>query len=170
MEPAYQPTDSLHEQRPDQLPGSLKTLTLLTFIGCGIAYLKAVYGFYSNSNIEAQRATLEEAQDKASDNLMASKLIQNSIDMLQKNYDYRYILLLSGILFTTLCLVGALQMRQLKKIGFSLYVIGEITPVVLTAILIGFNLLGGIAAIMGIVVAVVFILLYARQRKYLVHS
>lgn len=170
MEPAYQPTDSVHDPLPNQISGSLKTLTLLTFIGCGIAYLRTVYNFYSNSDIEAQRATLEEAQDKTGDNEMASKLVQNSIDMLQKNYDYRYILLLSGLLFTTLCLVGALQMRKLKKSGFPLYVIGEIAPVVLTATLIGFNLLGGIATIMGTVVAVVFILLYARQRKYLVNQ
>jgi hypothetical protein len=114
-------------------------------------------------------AELEEAQEKLGDNEMANNMMQGSIEMLEKTHEYRYILLLSGILFTTLCLVGALQMRKLKKSGYPLYVIGEITPVILTAALLGFSLVGGITMAVSGIVAIVFVILYSTQRKYLIH-
>lgn len=100
---------------------------------------------------------------------MASKMMEGSLEIMQKTYEYRYILLLSTILFTTLCLIGALQMRKLKKSGFPLYVVGELGPIVINAALIGFSLVGGITTIIGLVVALVFVMLYASQRKYLIN-
>jgi hypothetical protein len=62
-----------------------------------------------------------------------------------------------------------MQMRKLKKSGYTLYVIGEIIPVILTPILLGFSLLGGISMAIGGIVAIVFVILYSTQRKYLIH-
>jgi hypothetical protein len=161
--------NDLFDTRPKGLPGMLNTLTILTFIGCGISYLSAIYSFFTSGNIEKQMAELQEAQDKMGDSELGTKIMESSMEMVQKTYDYRFVLLLSGILFTTLCLIGAMQMRKLKKSGFPLYVIGEIAPVILTVALIGFNLLGGITLIVSGIVAVVFVILYATQRKYLVN-
>jgi|GEM_PF-196814 len=161
--------DVLFNEQPKGLPGMLNTLTILTFIGCGLAYISSIYSFFTSADIDKQLADLEEAQEKMSDNELAAEMMQGSMDMLQKTYDYRYILLLSGILFTTLCLIGAMQMRKLKKSGYTLYVIGEIAPVILTAALLGFSLLGGITMALSGLIAIVFIILYTTQRKYLIH-
>ncbi|HZH00823.1 MAG TPA: hypothetical protein VEY32_07060 [Flavisolibacter sp.] len=166
--PKHNERDLFNEQ-PQGLPGMLNTLTILTFIGCGISYLSTIYSFFTSGDIEKQMADFEEAQEKMGDNEMANNMMQGSIEMLQKTHEYRYILLLSGILFTTLCLIGAMQMRKLKKSGYTLYVIGEIIPVILTPILLGFSLLGGISMAIGGIVAIVFVILYSTQRKYLIH-
>jgi len=145
----------------------LNVLTILTFVGCGLTYLSTLWGFYETTNYENRRAEMEELRDKAGDSGFAARVAQDSLDMLQKSHENRYILLLSGLLFTTLCLVGAFQMRKLKKSGYTLYLIGEITPVIITAALIGFSLVGGISTIFSAVIAVLFIVLYTTQRKYL---
>jgi hypothetical protein len=169
MESTYQSTDLFDQQQPKGLPGMLNVLTILTFIGCGIAYISSIISFFSASNYEKNMAEMEEMQDKMGDNELANSMMQGSVDMMQKTYDYRYIILLSGLLFTTLCLIGALQMRKLKKSGYSLYVIGEIAPIVIMGALIGFSLVGGITILMSLVFAVVFVILYTTQRKYLVN-
>ena len=114
-------------------------------------------------------AEMEEMQDKVGDNELATKMMEGSIEMLHKTHDYRYILLLSGILFTTLCLIGALQMRKLKKSGYTLYVVGELTPLILSAVLLGFSFLGSITIAISALFAIVFVILYSTQRKYLVN-
>lgn len=169
METTNQTNDLFDQQQPKTLPGMLNVLTILTFIGCAIAYIAAIMGFFSANNYEKQLADMEEMQDQMGDNELASRMMEGSVEMLQKTYDYRYILLLSGILFTTLCLVGALQMRKLKKSGYTLYVIGELAPIILTAALIGFSLTGGIMILFSAVFAILFVILYTTQRKYLVN-
>lgn len=169
MESTYQSTDLFDQQQPKGLPGMLNVLTILTFIGCGIAYISSIISFFSASNYEKDMAEMEELQDNMGDNELANSMMQGSVDMMQKSYDYRYIILLSGLLFTTLCLIGALQMRKLKKSGYTLYVIGEIAPIVIMGALIGFSLVGGLTIIMSLVFAVVFVILYTTQRKYLVN-
>ncbi len=169
MEASNHNTD-LFDQQPKTLPGMLHVLTILTFIGCGIAYISALYSFYTSSNYEAQVAKMEEMQDKMGDNNeMAAKMLEGSMAMMQKAHEYRYILILSALLFTTLCLVGALQMRKLKKSGYLLYIIGEIAPIILSAALMGFSLMGGIGIGVAAVFALVFVILYTTQRKYLIN-
>ncbi len=172
MEATNQPTahtNDLFDQQTKGLPGMLNVLTILTFIGCGISYISTIWGFFDSSNIEKKRAELESVQDSMGDNEMANNVVQGSLDIMQKSYDNRYILLISGLLFTTLCLLGAMQMRKLKKSGYLLYVIGELAPIVITAALIGFSLVGGIAVAFGAIVAIIFVILYTTQRKYLVN-
>jgi tryptophan-rich sensory protein len=77
------------------------------------------------------------------------------------------ILALVGI---ALCFYGAMQMRNLKKQGYLIYVVGEILPIISFAIFVGFGgLFGGIAMIFSTLIAAVFIILYTLQRKHLVN-
>jgi hypothetical protein len=161
--------NDLFDQQPKGLPGMLNVLTILTFIGCGLAYLGGIYNLYTTSQYESQMAQMQEAQDQIGDEGMAADMMKASIEMFEKTYEYRYIIFISTILFTTLCLIGALQMRKLKKSGFMLYTIGELAPIVLTAALIGFSLAGGLMIVFSSIIAVIFVILYATQRKYLVN-
>src|SRR5688500_7402983 len=102
-------TTETYDDRPKVLPGMLNVLTILTFIGCGLAYIGSIYGFMTaGKGLE----DLEELQT-GSDNELVNQMAQGSLEMAQKSYDNRYILLVSGLLFTTMCLIGALQMRKL---------------------------------------------------------
>jgi hypothetical protein len=63
-----------------------------------------------------------------------------------------------------------MQMRNLKKQGYLIYVIGELLPILSFAIFIGFGgLFGGIAMMFSTLFALLFIILYTTQRKYLVN-
>lgn len=163
---AYQ-KDILTE--PKKLPGMLNVLTILTYIGCALAYISLIVNYFTWSNYEKQYAEMEEMKDRMTDNDLASNMMQGSLEMMQKSYENRYILLVSGLLFTTMCLIGAMQMRKLKKSGFLIYTIGELAPVVITGALIGFSLVGGLTVVVTSIFALLFVILYATQRKYLVN-
>jgi hypothetical protein len=129
-----------------------------------------LYSFFTSSNYEEQVAKMEEMQDKmGSDNEMASKMMEGTVQMMERAHEYRYILLLSGLLFTTLCLVGAMQMRKLKKSGYILYIIGEIVPLLLYAVLMGISFTSGMTLAVTGLFAIIFVILYTTQRKYLIH-
>ena len=172
METTHQTThlhsNDLFNDQPKKLPGTLNVLTILTFIGCGIAYISGIYGFYSSGQYDLRMAEFEEALDKAGDNEMANNLIQGSMEMFQKSYEHRYLILATTLIFTTMCLIGALQMRKLKKSGFPIYTIGELAPIIVSAALLGFSSTGGIMIIVSSVFAVLFVILYAVQRKHLI--
>jgi len=162
-------SNDLFEPQRKGLPGMLNTLTILTFIGCGISYIMGIYNLYSTSQYDKRMAEFEEARDQIGDSEMASNFLESSIEIFQKSYDNRYLIFITTMLFTTLCLIGALQMRKLKKSGFTIYTIGELAPIVVTAALVGFSMVGGITIIITAIFAVVFVILYGTQRKYMVH-
>jgi len=150
-----------------QPKGSLNTLTTLTIIGCSIGYIGSIYSFFKAGSYEEDIAKMEDMRDRSSGT--GARLIDESIQMAQKSHDYRYILLLSGVLFLTLCLIGALQMRKLKKSGYPIYVVGEIAPIILSIALLGIgSMIMKITMGFTIVIAILFVALYSAQRKYLV--
>ena len=68
-----------------------------------------------------------------------------------------------------LCIIGALQMRKLKKQGYTLYIIGELLPFVTSFAFIGMVAFSGFSMLFGVVITLVFILLYTFMRKQLVY-
>jgi hypothetical protein len=170
MENSNQTNDVLNQQQPKTLPGMLNVLTILTFIGCGLAYLSACYSFLTNNDPDKQIQKLNEAREKIGDSGFGAKMIDSSIDMVQKSYDNRYLLLISGLVFTTLCLIGAMQMRKLKKTGYYYYLVGELAPIVLMAGLFGSSFFGAFALLFATLISVIFVILYSTQLKYLVNK
>jgi hypothetical protein len=175
MEQTIQTTDAAYEQK-GPLPGSLNVLTILTFIGCGLQYIFSIFQVFSSKDYETQHAKLIEAQDKVGDSGFARKMLDKAIDTIEKNqdyinkaYEYRYIIFACSVIFITLCLVGAIQMRKLKKTGYFMYVIGEIAPVLIMFLLLGWNSSQLLQTSLSLIIPVVFIILYSTQRKYLVN-
>ena len=82
----------------------------------------------------------------------------------------------STIIANLLCIVGAIMMMKLKKVGFYLYVVGQLTPIIYV-----FAVLGGleamsvpglgsaVAAVTAIVliVPIAFIVMYALNLKHM---
>jgi len=154
---------------PPKRSETLNVLTILTFIGCGLAYIGACYNFIKYRNIDAIRAEMDTAEEKAAGNKLATRIVESSREIAEKTFEYRYILLISALVFTTFCLIGAIQMRKLKKSGYPIYVIGELAPLVISAVLIGFSFTGSIALIFSAVFSLLFVILYSIQRKNLVY-
>jgi hypothetical protein len=84
---------------------------------------------------------------------------------------------LSGILnlvAALICLWGVIQMWKLKKMGFYIYLVGEIAPLIISIATIGFaglfNFAGGLMALtvaFGFIFSLLFIILYAVNLKHL---
>lgn len=92
------------------------------------------------------------------------------MQMAKNQYDNRLIILILSIVGISLCCYGALQMRNLKKQGYLMYVIGEILPIISFAVFVGFGNIFAATSMIGIVLfAAVFIILYTTQRKFLVN-
>ena len=164
-----QPGDMLdyNTGQKQPLPGMLNVLTILTFIGCALAFIGGIWNY-----VRADKAYKDilDAQDKL-DQMpgWAKKMIgPDMVEMARKSVEYKLPILLLTLIGAGLCLYGALEMRKLKKQGFILWVAGEFAPIVASYIFLGSGMFSGFAMLMFLF-PVLFLVLYASQRKYLVH-
>ncbi len=79
-----------------------------------------------------------------------------------------------NLLAALICLYGVLQMWKLKKIGFYFYLVGEITPMIVGIVTLGFagifSFAGGFFAMIAglmMIFPIVFIILYGLNFKHL---
>ena len=151
---------------PRKLPEMLNVLTILTFIGSGIGILTNLYYLAAAKKIyDASMANQEKIES-------APAIIRNMqgpdpIGVIQRTFDNRIPIGILGIVATVLCIVGAVQMRKLKRTGFYIYTIGEVLPIIVTYIFIGTAALTGLRLIFSLVFILLFVVLYASQLKYL---
>jgi hypothetical protein len=142
-------------------PQFLTVLCILTFIGCALAFFGAIWGYFS---IDASAAGMGNMGNVEGDTYGMMSGIQETINKAVENAVPNLII---GIVCALLCLYGALQMWKLKKIGFFIYSIGEITPAIAGFFLGGGGLIGSVGAIFGLLLAIVWIVLYAVNFKHL---
>ncbi len=158
-----------HEPQAKTMTSTINVLTILTFIGCALAFIGAIWGIYSSSKSMEQMSVMQDQVEQMSQqgNETAANMMNQAFDMAKKQYDNRYLMLIVNLLATGLCFFGALEMRKMRKNGFYLWLTGEILPIVITAAVIGLNLLGGMVVIASFLFAGVFIVLYALQVKHM---
>lgn len=146
--------------------GSLKTLTLLTFIGSGLAL---VYILFTPWLLNFSSRMLNQAASSGKE-LTASEAQKiadghKAIDLAQANL---VPLMVIGFIATVACIVGAIWMRKLKKEGYYLYLAGEILPLIAGFILMGTGQFTGVVSmVIGLAIPVVFVILYSVNFKYL---
>jgi hypothetical protein len=85
--------------------------------------------------------------------------------MAQVGFEHKNLLLGVNLLCLVLCLIGAIQMRKLKKSGFFIYLIGELAPVFVLGGLL--TSLTNINFMFSVFFAFLFVILYATQLKHL---
>jgi hypothetical protein len=157
-----------HQPQAKTMTATINVLSILTFIGCGIAFISAIWSLYSSGKSMEQIAIMQEQVDQMGETSeTAANIMLQSIDMVKKQYDNRYLLLIVNLLSTGLCLFGAIEMRKMRKNGFYLWLTGELLPILITVAIIGFNLMGGIVLGASLLFAGVFIVLYGLQVKHM---
>jgi len=149
---------------PNKLSDMLNVLTILTFIGCGIALLFGTTGFI---NAKSNYDKVIQMQDKMDQmpSYLKGMLGPDPVGMAQKSLDNRIPVYLLTLVSAGLCLYGAIQMRRLKKAGFGIYVLGEILPLATTFIFLG--TMSQFTLYFSILFIALFVILYATQLKYL---
>jgi len=161
-----QPNDILVTGEKPKLPGNLNVLTILTFIGCGVGLLFSL-GMYPL--MQWSLKMMDKAQEGG--NLTDKQVVdmETSRQGIEKMMSHKLPLIVIGLVGIGLCFYGALSMRKLKKDGFYIYTIGEIVPIIVTTFLLGFSTqFNGVTSyIFGLAIPVLFVILYARNLKYL---
>ena len=149
------------------LPSGLNVLTILTFVGSAIALITSVLGY---TNAEKSYKQIVDSQAKLAEAPAWAKGMMgpNMVEMAKKSMENKLPVLLLGIVATALCIYGAIEMRKLKKQGFILWVVGEILPIITSVLFLGIGVFSGFGLI-GLVIPIIFIILYAVQRKYLIY-
>ncbi|HCF64142.1 MAG TPA: hypothetical protein PLE75_09670 [Ferruginibacter sp.] len=160
------------ETQPPKLNSTLNVLTILTFIGCGLQLLGTLSSFVTaKTNYDMKDETLKQFQSEDMPGF-AKKMMgnpQDFVEMVTKSYENRIPILLLGLVSVGLCLFGAIQMRKLKKQGYTMYVIGQLIPFITMIAFIGMFAFNGVMAWVSIGITLIFILLYTSQRKHLVY-
>jgi hypothetical protein len=150
---------SIPEQTPrpipeEGLPGILGALTVLTMIGSAFSVIGSLL-----TPLGCKVLMMEEVIDK---------MKPKDVALLEATCEHRNVLMLGGILGGVLCFVGALMMRRLKMQGFVVYIVGQILPIILTAIVMAELMFADPKNWIGYGITCFFIGLYATQRKHLV--
>jgi hypothetical protein len=159
-----QDTLNLEESDMKTVPPMLNVLTILTYIGCGFGFLGAIYSFFT---VCQSAKKLNDLDTDVIGSGTLGKMMDGAIDMAIKQCDNKTIILIITILATALCVFGAIQMRGLKKQGFIIYCIGELLLPIATIVLLGGASMMGALMITGLIIPIVFIILYATQLKFL---
>jgi hypothetical protein len=149
----------------EKLPSTINVLTILTFIANGLGFILAFVGYFrAQASYDAtvkSTADLDKAPDWA--RKMAGP---HPVETAQAMLDNKLPVLIISVVASVLCFYGAVQMRKLKKSGFSLYILGDIVPFT-TGIFIGFDVFATITYGFIIAITILFVILYATQLKYM---
>ena len=161
-------TVQLNTDGKPTLPSGINVLTILTFIGCGLGLLfvllTPVMNKFFLSFMEKAQTSGRELTAKELGDIEKGKAV---IELTQANM---MPLMAIGVVSIALCLAGAIMMRKLKKDGFWIYTGGELLPVIGNFIILGVaQFTGVVSVVLGVGVPVLFVILYAMQKKYLVN-
>lgn len=95
-------------------------------------------------------------------------MMDGAMKIAQKQCDNKMIVLLVTLIGLALCFYGAMQMRNLKKQGFLIYAVGELLVPLALLVILGAGSMG-FMMILGLIVPVVMVIVYATQREHLIH-
>lgn len=147
-----------------QLPTMLNVLTILTYVACAFSFFGSIYSYFT---ICKSVETLGSLDTEALGGGLLSKMVSGSVDLAMKQCDNKMIILIITLVSLLLCFLGALQMRKLRKTGFNVYTVGELLLPVATIFILGSNSIMGAAVVSGLLIPIIFVILYSTQYKYL---
>jgi len=163
-----QTNNFLSEFEEKEKTGNLKTLTVLTFIGCGLALFGAVYGFATaDSSYDKMQEAINNGSVDKLPGFVKDMYSPERMEMMKKMGENKIPILIINLIATGLCLVGAIQMRRLKADGYWMWLIGEILPYLAMGFFLGAASVTGVFMYISYAIVAVFIILYSMQRKYL---
>ena len=147
-------------------PEMLNVLTILTFIGSGLGFLSAIYGYFTAASNYAKIQDVQSKLDSAPA-FVKSLTGPDMMELARKSLENRMPIMLLTIAGCLLCAYGAIVMRSLKKTGFSFYLVGEVLPIITSYVFLGLGSFGGFSMVLALLFPIVFIILYATQLKHL---
>jgi hypothetical protein len=159
-EPKAEAVEQPQQAAPAQeRPTFLTVLCILSFIGVGIQIIQGLISLFAKG---AGSMIMEAAESlEGYEEVPGTEYIEESLS-------YASTLGIVSILAALVCLWGVIWMWNLKKTGYYIYIVGELAPVIVSFILVGFgSFLGGFFAMIGLIFPVLFIILYGLNVKHM---
>lgn len=169
MNQEINPQDSLNDFDKGKLPSAINVLTILTIIGCSLGFISAFYSFFTaKKSYETMKEALDSGKMDEAPKWAKGMMTPEMLETTRKLMENKMPIFILSLVAYALCLYGAIEMRKLKKQGYLYYMVGEILPLVTTLIFIGTAAFSGFG-MLGILIPIVFIILYTMNRKYLIN-
>lgn len=169
MSQEFNPNDNLSEFDKPKLPSSLNVLTILTIIGCSIGVLSSIYSFITaKKTYETMKETINSGKLDEAPKWARGMMNPEMLSLYRKMYENKLPILVLSLLALGLCFFGALEMRKMKKQGYTYWMVGEILPFATTIMFMGMSAFSGFG-LLAAVVPLIFIILYTVNKKYLVY-
>lgn len=156
--------ESIEPQVP-KLPVFLKVLCILTFVGSGMGILGALMNLVVSGVSKNILNTANEMSDG-----MYDRMGMDIDEMIRWTAYSNY----ANLLGSVLCLAGALMMWKLKRVGFYLYIPGNLVPLIMSFIVVNYTMGSGPFASLGIaglafssLFYIAFIVMYGFNYKHL---
>ena len=165
--------------KPDDLiaakrPTFLTVLCILTFVVSGYHVIMAIIGLFTSKSFDPQQwqdisNQMGEAMSSAdsSSQEMATQIMDAFSSMMQRGIANAMTLGLVAIAASVLSILGAYWMFKLKKIGYYTYIVAKVIGIIIPLIIFGVNILTIIMYGFIVVIAVLFIVLYGINKKYM---
>jgi uncharacterized BrkB/YihY/UPF0761 family membrane protein len=121
---------------------------------------------FAETALEQKQKMIASGQVNELPGFVKSQYNQEAMSLAENMVDNKLPILITGLLSVILCFYGVMEMRKLKKQGYIIWLIGELLPLISTYLFIGIATFYGLG-LLGIVVPVVFIILYTIYKKEL---
>lgn len=166
--------DQSYEQGPAKRPMFLTVLCILTFVSCGLTFVTDVYGLLTakqqQESLEKSLKVMDQLQSNDEMPEMFGSMTNGVAKMAEWTTTAHY-LSLGNVL---ICLAGALLMWRLRKMGYFIYIFGQLLPfvslvgiysVVQDVPLLGFSMI--IGGVFIAIFAIAFIIMYGVNLKHM---
>jgi len=148
-----------------QRPVFITVLCILTFVGVGFSIISSIFGIFTMSMLENVMTSIG---DTVGENDDFSQSLDNS-------YRWSKIIYILSIIGSIICLVGALLMWKLRKLGYFIYIVGQITPLIGTVLSAGsmsndneiFGNFGVFSVIISMFFPIAFLIMYGLNLKHM---
>ena len=154
------------QQNKLQRPTFLLVLCILTFIGSGWGTLSNLFSVFTagltDSSMQMEHySSMLNGMDQGAGSAMLSDILNSTMASLQATFVHaREIAVVSLVL-------GAILMFQLRRLGFYLYTAAQILMLFVLPYFAGFNFMVLAGMLFSAIFAVIFIVMYALNLKYM---
>jgi len=150
-------TNEMYDRREGQRPVFITVLCIITWVGSFFGIISGFMQLYTYSMI----------------NSLNKGLFQSNA--VSQGSGYLFWIAIATFVGSLLCAVGAIFMFRLKKIGFFIYLIGQLIPLagsvysmlVINSNLQGFESISIVSTGVGMIVPVAFIVMYGVNLKHM---
>lgn len=146
-------------------PTFVTVLCILTFIGCGLSIIFGIMGFLAAKAAAAFVDAANGMAAAAAEGMTAEG--KEAMAAVNSGMTNAYINIACVMVGALLCLFGAIQMWKLAKMGFFVYVAGQVVGSVVPMFFPIAGATGMMSGAFGLIVPVLFIVLYGLNLKHL---